>query len=187
MEIEQVECGSLNIPDWHATYVLKPDLSVLAKSISQYGILSPLVVQREGANVIDGGHRLRLVAAGDPGSTVPVVWVDCGTTESMVLHIQLNRGRGTLLAHKLSKLIKTLERAAEMTPAEFSDHFAMKFDELELMLDGSIIKRRKVADHNYSRAWVPVEAPPGSTDSELARKHKVAEEIVIEKPPNPDR
>ena len=74
-----------------------------------------------------------------------------------------------------------------MTSTDFNDHFAMKFDELELMLDGSIIKRRKVADHNYSRAWVPIEAPPGSTDSELARKHQVAEEIVIEKPPNPDR
>ena len=108
MEIELVEGESLNIPDWGATYILRPDLLVLARSIGEHGILAPVVVQREGANVIDGGHRLRLVSAGDPGSTVPVVWVDCGTTESMVLHIQLNRGRGTLVAHKLSKLIKNL-------------------------------------------------------------------------------
>ena len=187
MEIEQVECGSLNIPDWHATYILKPDLSVLAKSISEYGILSPLVVQREGMNVIDGGHRLRLVSAGDPGSTVPVTWVDCDTTGAMMLHIQLNRGRGALVAHKLSKLVKTLDRVMKLSPKQFNEQFAMKFDELELMLDGSIIKHRKVAEHNYSRAWVPVEAPPGSTDSELAQRRKVAEEIVSEKPSNSDR
>ncbi len=188
MEIEQVQCESLNIPDWHATYILKPDLLVLARTIAEHGILSPLVVQREGANVIDGGQRLRLIRESGPlyeecGGQVPVVWVDCDNTEAMILHIQLNRGRGAMVAHKLSKLIKTFKRVMRMTDAEYSDLFNMKFDELELMLDGSIIKHRKVANHNYSRAWVPVEAPPGTTDSDLAMRHKVA----IEKPPNPDR
>lgn len=104
-----------------------------------------------------------------------------------MLHIQLNRGRGALVAHKLSKLVKTLDRVMKLSPKQFNEYFAMKFDELELMLDGSIIKYRKVAEHNYSRAWVPVEAPSGSTDSELAQRRKVSEEIVIEKPPNSDR
>ena len=88
-----------------------------------------------------------------------------------------------MVAHKLSKLVKTLKRVMRMTDAQYNDLFNMKFDELELMLDGSIIKHRKVPKHKYSRAWVPVEAPPGTTDSDLAMRHKVA----IEKPPNPDR
>ena len=87
------------------------------------------------------------------------------------------------MAHKLSKLVKTLKRAMRLTDADYKDLFNMKFDELELMLDGSIVKHRTVAKHNYSRAWVPVEAPPGTTDSDLAMRHKVA----IEQPPNPDR
>ena len=188
MEIEHVPCESLNIPDWHATYILRPDLLVLTRSITRHGILSPLVVQREGSNVIDGGERLRLVREVGPlyeecGGQVPVVWVDCDNAEAMILHIQINRGRGRLVAHKLSKLIKTLKRAMRLTDADYKDLFNMKFDELELMLDGSIVKHRKVAKHNYSRAWVPVEAPPGTTDSDLAMRHKVA----IEQPPNPDR
>ncbi len=88
-----------------------------------------------------------------------------------------------MVAHKLSKLVKTLKRVMRMTDTEYNDLFSMKFDELELMLDGSIIKHRKVASHNYSRAWVPIEAPPGTTDSDSAIRQKVA----IEKPPNPDR
>ena len=188
MEIEQVECESLNIPDWNTTYILRPDLLVLARSIADHGILAPLVVQREGANVIDGGQRLRLIldnAALNEAceGKVPVVWVDCDNTEAMILHVQINRGRGAVVAHKLSKLLKTLKRATRMTDQEYRDHFNMKFDELELLLDGSIVKHRKVSKHNYSQAWVPVEAPPGTTDSDLAMRHKV----TIEQPPNPDR
>ena len=188
MEIELVESESLNIPDWGATYILRPDLLVLARSIAEHGILAPLVVQREGANVIDGGQRLHLVLGNAAlneacEGKVPVVWVDCDNTEAMILHIQMNRGRGAVVAHKLSKLVNTLKRVMRMTDAQYNDLFNMKFDELELMLDGSIIKHRKVPKHKYSRAWVPVEAPPGTTDSDLAMRHKVA----IEKPPNPDR
>ena len=188
MEIELVEGESLNIPDWGATYILRPALLVLARSIAEHGILAPLVVQREGANVIDGGQRLRIVLGNASineacEGKVPVTWIGCDDTEAMILHIQINRGRGAMVAHKLSKLVKTLKRVMRMTDAQYNDLFNMKFDELELMLDGSIIKHRKVPKHKYSRAWVPVEAPPGTTDSDLAMRHKVA----IEKPPNPDR
>jgi hypothetical protein len=54
----------------------------------------------------------------------------------------------------------------------------MKGDELELMMDGSMIKHRKVPNHRYSRAWVPIEAPAGTVDKKSAD---------IESPPNPDR
>ena len=188
MEIELVEGESLNIPDWGATYILRPDLLVLARSIAEHGILAPLVVQRKGANVIDGGQRLRIVLGNACineacEGKVPVTWIDCDDTEAMILHIQINRGRGAMVAHKLSKLVKTLKRVMRMTDTQYNDLFSMKFDELELLLDGSIIKHRKVANHNYSRAWVPIEAPPGTTDSDMAIRQKVA----IEKPPNPDR
>ena len=54
----------------------------------------------------------------------------------------------------------------------------MRGDEVELMLNPSIIKQRNVKDHRYSRAWVPVEAPPGTVD-------KAGQ--AIEAPPNKDR
>jgi len=54
---------------------------------------------------------------------------------------------------------------------------AMSSDEVDIMMDGTLIKSRKIAEHKYSRAWVPVEAPASATESSA----------VIERPPNPDR
>jgi hypothetical protein len=45
------------------------------------------------------------------------------------------------------------------------------------MLDGDLIKNRKILEHNYARAWIPIEAPSS----------KVEDVFVIERPPNPDR
>jgi hypothetical protein len=53
----------------------------------------------------------------------------------------------------------------------------MKTDELEVMLEASIIKTRKISEHTYSRAWVPIEAPAGTVDNSP----------LVERPPNSDR
>lgn len=179
----QKPLDELNIPDWNATYILRPDLLVLTSSMMDYGILSPLVVQQDGLNVIDGSQRLKAIRGNKHLSEhfadgVPVHMIDCGTTEAMALHVQLNRGRGSMVAHRLSRIVKQLKRSGAFSVEDFVGRFCMKGDELELMLDGSIIKHRKVPNHRYSMAWVPVEAPPGTVDSKP---------VAAEKPPNPDR
>jgi hypothetical protein len=54
----------------------------------------------------------------------------------------------------------------------------MRAEELALMLDGNLFKVRKIKEHNYARAWVPIEAPPNSVPPEV---------LSIERPPNSDR
>ena len=183
MNVEQCSTDDLNVPTWNATYILRPDLLVLTASLMDYGILSPFVVQKDGMNVIDGSQRLRVITGNKHLSEkfadgVPIQIIDCGETEAMALHIQLNRGRGNIVAHKLSRIVKQLKRSKAFSVEDFASRFSMKGDELELMLDGSIIKHRKVPNHRYSMAWVPVEAPPGTVDKK---------EVTTEKPPNPDR
>ena len=183
MNVEQRSTDDLNVPTWNATYILRPDLLVLTASLMDYGILSPFVVQKDGMNVIDGSQRLRAITGNKHLSEkfadgVPIQIIDCGETEAMALHIQLNRGRGNIVAHKLSRIVKQLKRSKAFSVEDFASRFSMKGDELELMLDGSIIKHRKVPNHRYSMAWVPVEAPPGTVDKK---------EVTTEKPPNPDR
>jgi hypothetical protein len=51
----------------------------------------------------------------------------------------------------------------------------MSMIEVDMLLDGSLIKMRKVSEHKYSKAWVPIEAPSGSVES-----------IELERPPNAD-
>jgi hypothetical protein len=184
MDIENVNVNELIEPKWNATHILRPDLLVLASSIGQHGILSPLIVQKSGRLVIDGTQRLRLIMGNKhlldlTGGIVPVTWVDVDELEAMIMHVQLNRGHGTMVAKKLSGIVRTLSMTQKFSEEDFVTHFAMKPLELELMLDATILKHRNIKNHTYSRAWVPVEAPPGTIDN--------AGSIVIEAPPNSDR
>ena len=89
----------------------------------------------------------------------------------------LNQGSNNQLP-ELTHLVVGLESPSFLDEKDFVKRFCMKFDELELMMNPTIIKQRKIPDHNYSRAWVPVEAPPGTVDKMP---------VVTEAPPNPDR
>jgi ParB-like chromosome segregation protein Spo0J len=183
MKIDFVKEDVLVIPEWNATYILKPDLMSLADSIASFGILSPLIVQREGNVVIDGSQRLLLIRgnknlADAIMSEIPVNYVDCEELDAMFLHLQINRARGAAVAKKISHIIRTLKRSRKYSIKDFENRLSMKSVELELMLDGTIIKQRDIKSHNYSRAWVPVEAPPGTIDKAPA---------IIETPPNADR
>ncbi len=180
---EQVEPERLKEAPWAATYTLLPDLKTLASSLGEYGQLTPVLAQKSTGYIIDGSQRVRLISgnkgiAEKVGGMVWVSWIDCSDIDAMVLHVQMNRGRGQIVARKLSKIVRMLEKAAGFSKSDFDRLFTMKFDELDLMLDGSILKHRKISNHSYSRAWVPVEAPPGTVD-------KVS--MVIETPPNADR
>jgi hypothetical protein len=183
-EIEIVSAENLKEPSWHGTHILRPDLVVLADSIANYGILSPLIVQKSTGMVIDGTQRLRLVQSNKHlkekyYDKIPVTFLDVGELDAMIIHVQLNRGRGALVAKKLSRLVRNLHKSKKLSESEFAQRFAMKFLELELMLDSTVMKHRDIKNHSYSRAWVPVEAPPGTVEKEGS--------VVIERPPNPDR
>ncbi len=184
MDIANVSVNELIEPKWNATHILRPDLLVLADSIGQHGILTPLIVQKSGRLVIDGTQRLRLIMGNKhlmeaTGGLVPVSWVDVDELDAMVMHVQINRGKGSMVAKKLSSIVRTLSMTKKFSEEDFVRHFAMKPLELELMLDATIIKHRDIKNHTYSRAWVPVEAPPGTIEK--------AGSIVIEAPPNSDR
>lgn len=183
MNIDTVSADQLIIPEWHATYILRPDMVALAASIGTYGILSPLVVRKDTNQIIDGSQRLKIILGNkhilkETDGKVPVNYVDCDEIDAMILHIQLNRGRGSMVAKRTSSIVKKLKRSKRLTEADFDRLFCMKMDELELMLDGTIIKHRDIANYNYSRAWVPVEAPANTIE---------AAGISIERPPNQDR
>ena len=74
-------------------------------------------------------------------------------------------------------VIRNIILSKKYSPKDLDRTLSMKKDEYELMMDGTLLKHRKVSDHKYSRAWVPVEAPPGTIDTG----------IEFETPPNSDR
>jgi hypothetical protein len=184
MDIEYVDINELVEPKWNTTHLLRPDMLVLADSIGQHGVLAPLLVQKEKRLIIDGTQRVRLIRGNKhllsalDGKT-PIRWVDVDELDAMIMHVQINRGRSTMFAKKLSGIVRTLSATKKFSEADFITHFAMKPLELELMLNPTILKHRDIKNHTYSRAWVPVEAPPGTVEK--------GTKIIIEAPPNEDR
>jgi hypothetical protein len=183
MEINIINIDELSEFDWASTYILRPDLLVLADSIGTVGLLSPIIVHKGTNKIIDGTQRVRLIKgnahlAKQFADGIPVSYIDCSELDAMIIHVQVNRGRGSIVAKKLSRIVRTLSKTKKLDEQGFVSKFCMKFHELELMLDGTLIIHRDIKNHTYSRAWVPVEAPPGTVEKEA---------IKIERPPNADR
>lgn len=184
MGIEYVDPRLLKIPEWRATHVLRPDLLVLSGSLIEFGFIQPIHVRRETMEIIDGSERFTIATTfpddilDNTDGLIPVMFHDLSLQDAMLMHIRLNRGRGSLVASRMSPLIKTIRRTNAYSTKYLQTILSMGPEEMILMVDGSLIKTRKIKEHNYARAWVPIEAPSGKPDNSP---------IHIEKPPNPDR
>jgi hypothetical protein len=181
-KIDYVPFSELNIAPFKATYILRPDLLTLAKSLIDFGFITPIIVQSETNYVIDGNERVSLAKINKHvksaiGDICPVIYVECDSLDAQMMHLRLNRSKGTLLAKPTSKIIRNLIKSQKFCKEDLEDLLQIKHDEFYLLVDGSLLKHRKVSEHNYSRAWVPVEADPKATDAQIS----------IEKPPNADR
>lgn len=180
----ELSCRNLKPAAWRANYVLKPDMKLLHASLRDYGWMSPLIVRESDYTIIDGFHRW-LLAGEDPElialgrNVAPVVLVDCDEVEAMIMHVRLNRGRGNLIAKRLSRLLQRCMEANKLEDEQLRAAVGMSADEFDRLAQGDLIKVRKIADHKYSNAWIPVEAPPAGA--------RVSGTITIERPPNPDR
>lgn len=135
---------------------------------------------KNGGIIIDGFHRWML-ASDDPRllvkGKIPVQWIDCDEITAMVMHIKLNRNRGFVAARPLSAaVIKLIEMCGDEASAQ--KLLGLGHEEFELLSQPQFLKKKKLVEHTYSRAWVPVEVPAGSAIS--------VPEIQFEKPPSPD-
>lgn len=182
MKTELVGIDDLTKPSWHSNYILRPDLIVLSASICKYGILSPLVV--DDSNVIIDGVQRWMLAKDNKyvrsvvGNELPVIRVSCDSIDARLLHVSINRGRGDIVAKKMSNIVKDVVSSGAYEQEEVADMLCMKYDELDIMLDGTVLKAKNITEHRYSRAWVPVEASSESMSDNG---------ISIERPPNADR
>jgi hypothetical protein len=182
MNIENIAGGELSSAPWRSTYTLKPDQRTLVSSLRTYGWLQPIVAQASTGLIIDGHERWKIAAADaevfkrDKGM-VPVLWVECDEVDAMIMHVKVNRSRGIMHASSLSKLLKRILRSGAYESAELKSLLGMSKDEFDLLIAGSFFKTRKISEHTYSKAWVPIEAPPGA----------ISPSANIERPPNADR
>lgn len=157
---EYVDLSSLKPAEWvSATYLVKPDKLQLRESVLTYGILSPIVVNMNNV-VIDGYNRLD-IATSLGIQSVPIVRVDVSGAEEILLHIDINRYRGIVVAKFLSDLINDIVDIEGYDPDDLRERMRLTPEEFDVLLGGSLVKMRKIKQHSYSPAWVPIESSTG--------------------------
>lgn len=182
VQTKTLKIENLKPAPWRCNHVQSPEMKVLAESIIQHGWIYPIIVSSSTMEIIDGFHRWvcaqnnQEIIERDAGR-IPCVLVDVSGIDAMLMHIQLNRPKGSLVAKKLSNLLRTIVYSRKYKEAEIQKKLMMTAQEFYLLLDGTLLKGKKLSEHVYSRAWVPIEAPAGSSP----------QSVEIEKPPNADR
>lgn len=158
---------------YRTTHLLKPDARQLALSVRQYGVLMPLLVNEDTSEVLDGAERVKVAL--DLGiETLPVRFVDVDTVDAMLLHVQINRYRSSVVNSKLSEVVRNVSRSGKYTDGEIRVALGLTMDEFQVLRDGSVIRQRKIPDHTFSKAWVPVESS-SSDDFRIERPTGKAE------------
>jgi ParB-like chromosome segregation protein Spo0J len=180
--MEWVVGGSLKEAPWRTTYIVKTDLEVLARSLEDYGWLQPIIVQKSSNMIIDGHYRWEIAStisslSKDTKKMVPVIYVDCDDIDAMLMHVRLNRGRGAPLAKRISRIVQMAIQSRKYAESHVKRILHMSYDEISLMVDGTLLKDKKISEHKYSSAWVPVESSISTKDAPMS----------IERPRNKDQ
>ena len=174
-EFKYVNINDLQKADWASVcYIVKPDKIQLHESIKTYGILSPVVINSDNT-VIDGYNRLD-IASSIGIKDIPVIVVNISKKEEILLHIDLNRYRGVVVAKFLSNLIQRLVYVHNVREERLREKMRLSSEEFYTLLDGSLIKMRKIKQHSYSPAWVPIESSTGD-DIQIERPTGHTEQV----------
>jgi len=106
MKINNVSISELKPSSYNPREISRHDLEALKKSISEFGLVDPIVVNKD--NTIIGGHQ-RVIAAKSLGmEIVPVVYVDLSEEKAKILNLALNRISGDWNKDKLKELLSEL-------------------------------------------------------------------------------
>lgn len=119
---------------------IKPrEFEALKASIRQNGFVEPLVVRREGMELIGGHQRLRALLdlwkeEGKKPEKVPCTVLDLDARKAKMLNIALNRIMGEFDDPKLAMVIDAIVKEAALTEAEVVS-IGMKETEISHYLD----------------------------------------------------
>ncbi len=113
LQVEQVPIEQLRPWEGNPRCITDQEMAKLRRSLSQWGLVQPLVVRRADSTII-GGHQ-RWEAARTLGhARVPVVYVDLSEAEAKALNLALNKIQGEWDLPKLGELLAELQELPEL-------------------------------------------------------------------------
>jgi DNA modification methylase len=110
--VEMVPIEKLHPDPANANRMSDEELDALENSMRRFGIVQPIVAQRDGTVV--GGHQRLTVARRLGYEEVPVVWVDLSVEQSRLLGLALNKISGTWDEALLGRLLAELQMVPDL-------------------------------------------------------------------------
>ena len=144
IQIEQLPIDELRPDPANPRRISDQELETLTRSISEFGLIDPIIARREDKMVI-GGHQ-RLLAARKLGyKTVPVVLTDLTVEQAHLLNIALNKISGSFDQELLARLLKELQEVPniDLSLSGFED------DELKKLLKSLDARERRDRPENF--------------------------------------
>ena len=144
IQIEQLPIDELRPDPANPRRISDQELETLTRSISEFGLIDPIIASREDKMVI-GGHQ-RLLAARKLGyKTVPVVLADLTVEQAHLLNIALNKISGSFDQELLARLLKELQEVPniDLSLSGFED------DELKKLLKSLDAREKRERLENF--------------------------------------
>lgn len=164
--IEWLSVDMLDRNDYNPNHVLSPEMRLLKSSLLKQGWIQPILVSRENRDgetryvIIDGFHRSTLaktdkdVRAMTDG-LVPCAVLDLPLSERKMLTVRINRAKGSHAAVKMHELVQSLATEDGLSVAQIAEGIGATSHEVNTLLQENLFEKFDVANHEYSKAWMP--------------------------------
>ena len=170
--IEWRDAASLNANDYNPNVVFTPELTLLERSILLTGWVQPVLVAADGT-IIDGFHRVRLSIDSQAlrkryDGKVPCAVVNVPRDRAMVLTIRMKPGKGSHVAVRMSEIWHELMDVHHYDAQQIAIEIGATRDEVDLLYQDGVFKKKDIANYRYSKAWYPAEKPKGKGNGHAA-------------------
>jgi hypothetical protein len=160
--IEWIHAGQLEANSYNPNVCFNAELRLLERSILLTGWVQPVLISRENM-IIDGFHRTRLALDSRAlmdryGGMVPCSRLDVDRPTAMIMTIRMNRAKGSHVAIRMSEVVRELVADHGIDKRAVADEIGATMDEIDLLLQDGVFKKKNIKDYKYSKAWYPVEA-----------------------------
>lgn len=157
--IQWIDVDQLSANDYNPNVVFNDELKLLEFSILKNGWIQPILVSKDNV-IIDGFHRFSLSCQSKKlrekyNGKVPCVVMDISEAERMLLTIRINRAKGSHIAFKMAEIVIALVDKHGMTLQEIGENIGADKEEVVLLYENSIFKKKDLQNKEYSKAWKP--------------------------------
>ena len=113
LRVDSVSLDDLKLDPANPRRIAQAELEALTRSISEFGLVDPIIARAEDKTVI-AGHQ-RLLAARKLGlKTVPVIFLDISPEKARLLNVALNKISGDFDQELLARLLADLSETPQL-------------------------------------------------------------------------